>query len=144
MSTIAFVAHALRPSTTSDNPQYSGQNQDSPRSVTGNSYSIFTNKNYGDNEMHWFWMVLVCALLLFAWWKLRRYCNCPGPSKEDRKAKKEARWHKRQLDEIEKQIEKYERKLEEIKDLRSALGLDFGVNSSGTGFSSDAGQNSAG
>ena len=88
--------------------------------------------------MHWFWMVLVCALLLFAWWKLRRYCRCPGPSKEECKAKREARWHKRQLDKIEKQIEKYERKLEEIKDLRSSLGLDFGVNSSGIGFSNDA------
>ena len=36
--------------------------------------------------MHWFWMVLICALLLFIWWKLRRFCKCPGPSKEERSA----------------------------------------------------------
>ena len=82
--------------------------------MTGNTYSIFTTKNYGDNKMHWFWMVLVCVLLLFAYWKLRRFCRCPGPSKEDRRAKREAKWHKHQLDNIEKQIEKYERKLEEV------------------------------
>ena len=64
---------------------------------------------YGDNEMHWFWMVLVCVLLLFAYWKLRRHCRCPGPSKDECRARKEAKWHKHQLDEIEKQIEKYER-----------------------------------
>ena len=67
--------------------------------------------------------------MLFAWWKLRLYCRCPGPSKDDRKARREAKWHKRQLDEIEKQIEKYKRKLEEIKSLRSSLGLDHGVTS---------------
>ena len=88
--------------------------------TTGNSYSIFTTKNYRDNETHWFWMVLVCALLLFAWWKLLHYCRFPGPSKEDRGARRQAKWHKRQLDEIEKQIDKYERKLEEIKSLRSS------------------------
>ena len=93
MSTIAFDAHALRPSTTSDNPSNQEKNQQSPRTVTGNSYSIFTTKNYGDSEMHWFWMVFVCALILFAWWKLRRYCRYPGPSKEDHKERREARWH---------------------------------------------------
>ena len=46
----------------------------------------------------------------------------PGPSKEDRRVRKEAKWHKHQLDEIEKQIEKYERKLEEVQNLRSSLG----------------------
>ena len=79
MSTIAFVTHALRPSTTSDPPSALGKNQEAPRTITGNSYSIFTTKNYGDNEMHWFWMVLVCVLLLFAYWKLRKFCRCPGP-----------------------------------------------------------------
>ena len=69
-STIAFVAHALRLSTTLDSPSALGKSQEAPRTVTGNSYSIFMTKNYGDNEMHWFWMVLVCALLLFARWKL--------------------------------------------------------------------------
>ena len=72
MSTIAFVAHALRPST-SDSTSKLNKSQEAPRTVTGTSYSIFTTKNYGDNEMHWFWMVLVCALLLFAWWKLRSW-----------------------------------------------------------------------
>ena len=142
MPTIAFVAHALRPSTTSDTPSNLERNQESPRTVTGNSYFIFTTKNYEDNEMHWFWMVLVCALLLFAWWKLRCYCRCPGPSKEDRRERREARWHKRQLDEIEKQIEKYERKLEDIKNLRSSLDLDHGANSSALGFSNAVDQNS--
>ena len=138
MSTIAFVAHALRPS---DSPSELGRNQESPRIVTGNSYSIFTTKNYGDIEMHWFWMVLVCVLLLFTWWKLRHYCRCPGPSKDDRRERKEAKWHKRQLDEIEKQIEKYERKLEAIKTLRSSLGLD-GVTLNDLGYSNDAELNS--
>ena len=91
--------------------------------------------------MHWFWMVLVCALLLFAWWRLHHYCRCPGPSKDDRQARKEAKWHKRQLDEIEKQIEKYERKLEEIKSLRSSLGLD-GVTSNDLRYSKSAELNS--
>ena len=67
MSTIAFVAHALRPLIPSDSPSKLGRNQESPRTVTGNSYSILTTKNYGDNEMRWFWMVLVCVLLLFAY-----------------------------------------------------------------------------
>ena len=88
--------------------------------------------------MHWFWMVLVCVLLLFAYWKLRRHCRCPRPSKEDRRARKEAKWHKHQLDEIEKQIEKYERKLEEIKTIRSSLGLD-GVTLSDLGYSNQCG-----
>ena len=127
MPTIAFVAHALRPSTTWDNPRSQERNQESPRTVTGNSYSIFTTKKYSDSKMHWFWMVLVCALILSAWWKLRRYCRCPGPSKEDRKERREARWHKRQLNEIERQIEKYERKLEDIRNLRSSLGLDLSL-----------------
>ena len=91
--------------------------------------------------MHWFWMVLVCVLLLFAYWKLRRFCRCPGPSKEDRRARKEAKWHKHQLDETEKQSEKYERKLEEVQNLRSSLGLD-GVTLNELVYSSDAGQNS--
>ena len=108
-----------------------------PWTVTGNSYLIFTTKNYGDNEMHWFWMVLVCTLLLFAWWKLHHYCRCPGPSKDDHRARREAKWHKRQLDEIEKQIDKYERKLEKIKTLRSSLGLD-GVTSNKLGYSNPA------
>ena len=72
LSTIAFAAHALRPSMTSDNPQNKERSQGSPQAVTGNSYSIFTTKNYGDNEMHWFWMVLICALLLFVWWGHQR------------------------------------------------------------------------
>ena len=87
MSAIAFVAHSLRPSIPSDSPSELGRNKESPRTVTGNSYSIFTTKNYGDSEMHWFWMVLVCVLLLFAYWKLRRHCRCPGPSKEDGRAR---------------------------------------------------------
>ena len=82
--------------------------------------------------MHWFWMVLVCVLLLFAYWKLRRFCQCPGPSKEE---------HKHQLDNIERQIEKYERKLEEVRNLRSSLGLD-GVTLNALSFSNDAGPNS--
>ena len=45
-------------------------------------------------EMHWFWMVFICALLLFDWWKLRRYCKCPGLSKQERKDKHQARWNK--------------------------------------------------
>ena len=73
MSTFGFIAHVLRPSTpTTDSPNTPRK---SPQTVTGNRYSIFTSKNYGDNEMHWFWMVLIWALLLFAWWKLRRYCR---------------------------------------------------------------------
>ena len=91
--------------------------------------------------MHWFWMVLVCLLLLFAYWKLRRFCRCPGPSRDERRARKEAKWHKHQLDEIEKQIEKYERKLEEIRNLRSSLGLD-GVTLNNLAYSNGAGQNS--
>ena len=90
MSTIAFVAHALRPSTTSESPSNQEKYQESPRTVAGISYSIFTTKNYSDSKMHWFWMVLVCALILFAWWKLRQYCRCPGPSKEDHKERWEA------------------------------------------------------
>ena len=70
MSTIGFVAHALRPSIPEEAQQELGT-KEPPRTVTGNTYSIFMTKNYGDSEMHWFWMVLVCALLLFAWWKLR-------------------------------------------------------------------------
>ena len=62
MSTIAFVAHALRPSIPLDSPSALGKNQKSPRTVTGSSFSIFSTKNYEDNEMHWFWIVLVCAL----------------------------------------------------------------------------------
>ena len=62
---------------------------------------MITTKNYGDNEMYWFWMVLICALLLFAWWKLQRFCRCPGPSKEDRKNKRQAKWKRRQLEQIE-------------------------------------------
>ena len=51
MSTIGFVAHALRPSTPKEAPQELGS-EDTPRTVTGNTYSIFTTKNYGDTEMH--------------------------------------------------------------------------------------------
>ena len=74
--------------------------------------------------MHWFWMVLVCVLLAFAYWKLRKSCRCPDPSSEEKRAKREAKWHKHQLDNIEKRIEKYEGKLEEVRNLRSSLGLD--------------------
>ena len=74
MSTIGFVTHALRPSIPEKSPAELGH-KESPMTITGNSYSIFTTKNYGDNEMHWFWMVLVCVLLLFAYWKLRRHCR---------------------------------------------------------------------
>ena len=118
MSTIGFVAHALRPSIPEKSQPELG-NKDSPRTVTGNSYLIFTTKNYGDNEMHWFWMVLVCVLLLDT--------NLTNT--------------KHQLDEIEKQIEKYEKKLEEIKALRSSLGL-VGVTLNDLAYSRDAGQNS--
>ena len=104
MSTIGFIAHALSPSSPQESKTELGEEK--PRTVTGNTYSIFTTKNYGDTEMHWFWMVLVCVLLLFAYWKLRRFCQCPGPSKEERRAKREAKWHKHQLDNIERQIEK--------------------------------------
>ena len=48
---------------------------------------------------------------------------------------------KHQLDEIEKQIGKYERKLEEIKTLRSSLGLD-GVTLNDLGYSNDVEPNS--
>ena len=92
--------------------------------------------------MHWFWMVLICALILFAWWKLRRFCSCPGPSKEDRKNKCQARWNQRQLDEIEEKINKYEKKLEDIRSLRNSLGLGPGANSSALKFSSVADQSS--
>ena len=78
---------------------------------------------------------------LFAYWKLRRFCKCPGPSKEDRRAKREAKWHKHQLDNIERQIEKYERKLKEVRNLRSSLGLD-GVTLNELSFSNDARENS--
>ena len=79
MSTFGLIAHTLLPSGT--NPEQSTTVEKAPQTVTGNSYLIFTPKNYGDNEMHWFWMVLVCILLLFAWWKLRKICKCSGPSK---------------------------------------------------------------
>ena len=138
MATIGFVAHDLRPSIPEEAQQELGS-KEPPRTVTGNTYSIFTTKNYEDSKMPWFWMVLVCLLLLFAYWKLRRFCRCPGPSKDERRARKEAKWHKHQLDEIEKQIEKYERKLEEIKALRSSLGLD-GVTLNNLAYSRDAGQ----
>ena len=108
--------------------------------MTGNSYSIFNTKNYGDNEMHWFWMVLICALQLFVWCKLRRYCKCPGLSKQDRKNKRQAKWNRRQLEEIEEKISRYERKLEDIRSLRNSLGLEPGVNSSFLGFLSAADQ----
>ena len=143
ISTIAFVAHALHPSKTSDNhPQNHERSQGSPQKDTGNRYSIFTTKNYGDNEIHWFCMILICALLLFAWWKLRRYFRCLGPSKEECKDRREARWHKRKLDEIEQRIEKYERKLEDIRNLRNSLGLGPGANSSALEFSSAVDQSS--
>ena len=112
MSAIGFIAHALRPSTTSTETQHQNNPRNSPHTVTGNSYSIFTTENYGDNEMHWFWMVLICTLLLFAWWKLRRYCKCPGPSKQEHKDKRQAKWNRRQLEEIEEKINHYEKKLE--------------------------------
>ena len=85
-------------------------------------------------------MVLICALLLFAWWKLRRYCKCPGPSKQDRKNKRQAKWNRRQLEGIEEKISQYERKLDGIRSLRSSLGLKPGANSSALGFSSVADQ----
>ena len=124
------------PSIPENSPSELSQNE-SPRTVTGNSYSIFTTNNYEDNEMHWFWMVLVCVLLLFAYWKLRHHCKCPGPSKDKHRARKEAKWHKHQLNEIEKQIEKYERKLDEIKTLRNSLGLN-GVTLNDLAYSRDA------
>ena len=113
MSTFGFIAHAHALSPSANQPPTTGGKSqelggESPRTATGNTYSIFTTKNYGDAEMHWFWMVLVCVLLLFAWWKLRRFCQCQGPAKEERNAKREAKWHKHQLDNIEKRIEKYE------------------------------------
>ena len=92
--------------------------------------------------MHWFWMVLVCVLLLFAYWKLRRFCRCPGPSKEERKDKRQARWNKRQLEEIEEKIDRNERKLEDIRSLRNYLGLGPGANSSALEFSSIVDQSS--
>ena len=101
--------------------------------ITGNSYSIFTT-NYGDKEMHWFWMVLIYALLLFAWWKLRRYCKCPGPSKQERKDKRQEKWNSRQLEEIKEKINRYERKLEDIRSLRNSLGLEPGANSSALAY----------
>ena len=96
---------------------------------------MFTTKNYGDNEMHWFWTVLICALL--------RFCGCPGPSKEDRKNKRQAKWNRRQLEEIEEKINQYERKLEDIRSLRRSLGLNPGANYSVLEFSSGADQSSA-
>ena len=51
MSTIGFVAHALSPSIPEMSQRELGH-KDSPRTITGNSYSIFTTKNYGDNKMH--------------------------------------------------------------------------------------------
>ena len=50
MSMFGFIAHALCPST----PTTDNQNtpRESPQTVTGNSYSIFTTKNYRDNKMH--------------------------------------------------------------------------------------------
>ena len=49
-------------------------------------------------------MVLICALLLFAWWKLRRFCKCPGLSKEEKKNKRQARRNKKELEEMEEKI----------------------------------------
>ena len=80
-------------------------------------------------------------LLLFAWWKLRKFCRCPGPTTEEKRATREAKWHKHQLDNIEKRIEKYERKLEEVRNLRSSLGLD-GVTLNELSYSSAATPNS--
>ena len=106
MSTFGFIAHALRPSTPDKDSQTDKLPQDAPQTVTGNSYSVFTTKNYVDNEMYWFWMVLICALLLFTWWKLRRFCRCPGPSKEDERTKRQAKWNRRQLEEDQQIREK--------------------------------------
>ena len=101
MSTFGFIAHALRLSEISPNSNVKAQTKEAPQTVTGNSYSIFTTKNYEDSEMHWFWMVLIFALLLFAWSKLRRFCKCPGPSKEEKKNKRLVKCNKRQHKEIE-------------------------------------------
>ena len=60
MSTFGFIAHALRPLTPVMGHRNAPYPQDSPQTVTRNSYSIFTTKNYSDNEMHWFSMV-ICA-----------------------------------------------------------------------------------
>ena len=46
--------------TTSDSPSNLDKSQEAPQMVTGNSYSIFTTKNYGD-EMHWFLMGLLTS-----------------------------------------------------------------------------------
>ena len=63
-------------------------------------------------------------------------------SRIEKKDKREARWHKRQLDKIEQKIEKYERKLEDIRNPRNSLGLGPGANSSALEFSSAVDQSS--
>ena len=52
MSTIGFIAHALSPPATSKSEKSQELGGEAPRTATGNTYSIFTTKNYGDTEMH--------------------------------------------------------------------------------------------
>ena len=49
---------------------------------TRNSYSLFKTNNYGGNKMHWFWMILISLVILYAWWKFRKHFSCPGLSKK--------------------------------------------------------------
>lgn len=61
--------------------------------------------------------------ILYALWKIRKHCSCPGLNKKERKQKKQMKWNKRQLQEIETKISRYEKKLEDILSLRESLDL---------------------
>ena len=122
MSTIAFVAHALRPSMTLDNPSNLERNQESPWSHRQQLLDIHDEELRRQPD----------ALVLYGP-RVRPAPLCvvetppllqvPRPIKGGSQRTAGGTWHKRQLDKIEKQIEKYERKLEDIKN----LGLDPGA-----------------
>ena len=60
---------------------------------------LTTTKNYGYNEMHWLWMVLVCVLLLLAWWKLRKVLQVPRSLQRGEKEQATSQVEQEQLEE---------------------------------------------
>ena len=76
LSTIGLAVHIFLPSKpTKQQNKDVGQEQQAPNIETGNTYSLFTIKNYRTNAMHWFWMIVNSVLFLHVWWKVRKHLS---------------------------------------------------------------------
>ena len=85
MSTIGVIAHTLLPLNDRPAKEHALQISDDgmPQTVqTRKSYLHFKTNNYRASKMHWFWMVLISLIILYAWWKICKHFSCPGLNKK--------------------------------------------------------------